>query len=58
MVSGKLYINFIDELIFLQTNISLFPATRSRTATLLRLHPNHQSYNELFNFQVKLALRM
>jgi hypothetical protein len=22
-----------------------FPATRSRTATLLRLHPNHQFFN-------------
>lgn len=24
---------------------SFFPATRSRTATLLRLHPNHQFLN-------------
>ena len=29
-------------------NISTFiPATRSRTATLLRLHPNHQFRNRL-----------
>jgi hypothetical protein len=27
--------------------IPFFPATRSRTATLLRLHPNHQSSNGL-----------
>jgi hypothetical protein len=27
--------------------ISLFPAARSRTATLLRLHPNYQSLNGL-----------
>jgi hypothetical protein len=26
---------------------SFFPATRSRTATLLRLHPNYQFFNEL-----------
>jgi hypothetical protein len=27
--------------------ISFFPATRSRTATLLRLHPNYQFLNGL-----------
>lgn len=45
MVSGKLqfYIFVKKELTFL-TNI---PATRSRTTTLLRLHPNYQFLNRL-----------
>ena len=40
--------------------ISFFPAARSRTATLLRLHPNCQFLNQLdkTNLQAKLALRM
>ena len=33
------------------------PATRSRTATLLRLHPNYQSLNGFYkNLQAKLIL--
>jgi hypothetical protein len=28
-----------------KAKLVLVPATRSRTATLLRLHPNHQSLN-------------
>lgn len=34
--------------------ISIFPATRSRTATLLRLHPNHQFYNEFKQLSSKI----
>ena len=35
--------NLLKKLI---NQISHFPATRSRTATLLRLHPNYQFLNE------------
>ena len=31
-----------------ETKFHFVPATRSRTATLLRLHPNYQSLNGLY----------
>ena len=38
-----------------KTHFSFFPATRSRTATLLRLHPNHQFLNEFY--KVKFSIQ-
>lgn len=45
---------------YLKASLKLFhfvPATRSRTATLLRLHPNYRSLNGFYkNLQAKLIL--
>jgi hypothetical protein len=43
---GKLNPLLNKELLF-KKHFSLFPATRSRTATLLRLHPNCLFFNGL-----------
>jgi hypothetical protein len=44
-LSTSVFLFIKEKIAFLDFVIEYIPATRSRTATLLRLHPNHQSLN-------------